>query len=59
MVFQEYYHQIKEIQQRIIRLEEEIRLQATDGIHAPTIQALQALRGVAHITAVSITAERP
>jgi transposase len=57
VVFQEYYHQIKEIQQRIIRLEEEIKIQATDSIHAPTIQALQTLRGVALITATSIAAE--
>lgn len=57
VVFQEYYHQIKELEQRILRLEEEIRLQATEGIHAPTIQALQALRGVALITATSIVAE--
>jgi transposase len=57
VVFQEYYHQLKEIEQRIRRLEEEIRLQATEGAHAPTIQALQSLRGVALITATSITAE--
>lgn len=57
VVFQEYYHQIKEIQQRILRLEEEIRIQATDSVHAPIIQALQALRGVALITATSIAAE--
>ena len=57
VVFQEYYHQIKEIQQLILRLEEEIRIQATDSIHAPIIQALQALRGVALITATSLAAE--
>ena len=57
VVFQEYYHQLKEIEQRILRLEEEIKLQATEGVHAPTIQALQALRGVALITATSIVAE--
>lgn len=57
VVFREYYHQVKEIQQRILRLEEEIKVQATEGIHAPTIQALQALRGVALITATSIVAE--
>lgn len=57
VVFQEYYHQIKELEQRILRLEEEIRLQATEGIYATTIQALQALRGVALITATSIVAE--
>ncbi len=57
VVFQEYYHQIKELEQRILRLEEEIRVQATVGVHAPTIQALQALRGVALITATSLVAE--
>ncbi len=57
VVFQEYYHQLKELEQRILRLEEEIKLQATEGVHAPTIQALQALRGVALITATSLAAE--
>jgi len=57
VVFQEYYHQLKELEQRILRLEEEIKIQATQGIHAPTIQALQALRGVALITATSLVAE--
>jgi transposase len=57
LVFQEYYHQIKEIEQRILRLEEEIRLQATEGVQAPAIQALQTLRGVALVTATSIVAE--
>ncbi|MGP7819810.1 IS110 family transposase [Niallia sp. 01092] len=57
VVFQEYYHQLKEVEQRILRLEEEIKLQATEGVHAPTIQALQALRGVALITATSLVAE--
>ncbi|WP_226671362.1 IS110 family transposase [Metabacillus litoralis] len=57
MVFQEYYHQIKELEQRILRLEKEIKVEATEGIHAPTIQALQSLRGVALITATSLVAE--
>lgn len=57
VVFQEYYHQLKELGQRILRLEEEISLQATEGIHAHKIQALQSLRGVALITATSIVAE--
>ncbi|MRX57078.1 IS110 family transposase [Bacillus idriensis] len=57
VVFQEYYHQLKEIEQRILRLEKEIGIQAKEGIHAPTIQALQALRGVALITATSLVAE--
>jgi transposase len=57
LVFQEYYHQIKELEQRIIRLEEEIRVQATESVHAPVIQVLQSLRGVALITATSLAAE--
>jgi transposase len=57
VVFQEYYHQLKELEQRILRLEEEIKLQATEGAHAPTIQALQGLRGIALITATSLVAE--
>lgn len=57
VVFQEYYHQLKELEQRIVRLEEDINLQATEGIHAPVIQALQTLRGVALITATSLVAE--
>ncbi|MBY0149502.1 IS110 family transposase [Neobacillus niacini] len=57
IVFQEYYHHLQEIEQRIKRLEEEINLQATEGIHAPMIQALKTLRGVAVITATSLVAE--
>lgn len=57
VVFQEYYHHLQEIEQRIKRLEEEIEIQATEGLHAPVIQALQALRGVATITATSLVAE--
>ncbi len=57
VVFQEYYHQLKELEQRIVRLEKEIRIEANEGVHAPKIQALQALRGVALVTATSMVAE--
>lgn len=57
LTFQEYYHQLQELEQRIQRFEEEIKSQANEGVHAPTIQALQSLRGVALITAVSLAAE--
>ena len=57
IVFQEYYYQLQEIEQRIKRLEKEIDIQATEGLHAPVIQALQSLRGVATITATSLVAE--
>lgn len=57
IVFQEYYYQLQEIEQRIKRLEKEIDIQSTEGLHAPVIQALQSLRGVATITATSLVAE--
>ncbi|WP_191559221.1 IS110 family RNA-guided transposase [Metabacillus idriensis] len=57
VVFQEYYHQLKELKQRILRLEEEINIHAKEGIHAEKVQALQSLRGIALITATSIVAE--
>ncbi|WP_345244492.1 IS110 family transposase [Pontibacillus salipaludis] len=57
VVFREYYHQLKELEQRLLRLEEEIRNQAEEGVHAPMIQALQSLRGVALVTAASLVAE--
>lgn len=57
IVFQEYLHHLQEIELRIQRLEEEIRIQSTDSVHAPVIQALQTLRGVALITATAIVAE--
>lgn len=57
IVFQEYLHHIQEIEQRVKRLEEEIQIQATEGVRAPIIQALQSLRGVALITATSLVAE--
>lgn len=57
VVFQEYYQQLLEIEQRIQRFEKEIEKQAEDSYHAPMIQALQVLRGVAVITATSLVAE--
>lgn len=55
--FQEYLHAIDEIEGRIKRLEAEIHVQATESVHAPVIQALQVLRGVAEVTAASMVAE--
>lgn len=57
MVFEEYRHYLLEIQQRVARLEKEIQAQAEEGYHAPMIQALQTLRGVAVITATALVAE--
>nr|CDQ31673.1 Transposase IS116/IS110/IS902 family protein [Virgibacillus halodenitrificans] len=57
VVFQEYVQQLIEYQQRIKILEEEIKEQAENGVHAPLIQKLMTLRGVAIITATSLAAE--
>ncbi|MGJ7923313.1 IS110 family transposase, partial [Neobacillus sp. LXY-4] len=57
VVFQEYLQNLNEVEQRIKRLEEEIEAQAVEGVHAPMIQTLQCLRGVATITATSLVAE--
>lgn len=57
ITFQEYGHQIDEIEARIKRLEQEMHVQATESSHAPVIQALQTLRGVAEVTAMTLVAE--
>ncbi|MGY0695040.1 IS110 family RNA-guided transposase [Virgibacillus sp. FSP13] len=57
VAYQEYLQQLKEYQQRIKILEQEIEDQAKAGVHAPMIQALMTLRGVAVITATSLVAE--
>ena len=57
LTFQEYYHQLQELEQRIQRFEEEINRQATEGVRAPVIQVLQSLRGIATLTAISLVAE--
>jgi transposase len=57
VAFEEYHHQLVEIEQRVARMEKEIQSQAEEGFHAPMIQALQVLRGVAVITATALVAE--
>lgn len=57
VAFQEYLQHLNEVEQRVKRLESEIETQATEGVHAPMIQVLQCLRGVATITATSLVAE--
>jgi transposase len=57
LVFQEYLHHLDEIEGRLKRLEEEIHIQATESEHAPVIQALQTLRGVAEVIATTLVAE--
>ena len=57
MVFEEYVHTLDEIELRLQRLEKAIHEEITNSEHAPMITALQTLRGVKEITAVTIVAE--
>ncbi|WP_233095887.1 IS110 family transposase [Alicyclobacillus sp. SO9] len=54
---QEYLHAIIVIAQRIERLEKEIHELAMKSPHKPVIQALQTLRGVKELTAVTLVVE--
>jgi transposase len=53
----EYRQTLEEIQQRMTRYEREIETLAQTSPHAPTIGALQAMRGVKLITAATIVSE--
>lgn len=57
IVFQEYLHTLDEIEQRLERLEKAIHTEAMGSEHAPVIEALQTLRGVKEITAVTLVVE--
>jgi transposase len=57
VVFAEYRQSLEEIQQRVSRFEDEIETLAQTTVHAPTIAALQAMRGVKLITAATIVSE--
>nr|WP_277539430.1 IS110 family transposase [Cohnella rhizosphaerae] len=57
MTFQEYRQSIWETKERIKRYEKQIEEQAALSEQAPVVQALQALRGVATVTAVTLSSE--
>ena len=57
LVFSEYRHNLVEIGQRIERLESELATLARSSPHARTIAALQAMRGIKLITAVTVVSE--
>ena len=57
IAFEEYRYAEREMVRRLERLEAEIHTWATEGEHAPVIQALQALKGVREVTAVTLVAE--
>jgi len=56
-VLAEYIHAIQEERQRLERLENRMALEAEQGPRAALIRALQTLRGVALVTAVTLVAE--
>ena len=57
MVFQEYVRAVSEHQERLQRLETELREQVQGWRLAPVVQALQAMRGVQFTVAVTLIAE--
>ncbi|TDF87332.1 IS110 family transposase, partial [Paenibacillus piri] len=57
IVFQEYLHQLDELDERMKRFESEIHRQAEASSKAPVIQALQCFRGIAELTAVTLVIE--
>lgn len=57
VVFQEYIDAVHECSERIARINEQLQKVASEWRWAPTVKALQALRGVSLITAVITVAE--
>ena len=57
IAFQEYLDAVHECSERIVRINEQIQQVATAWRWAPTVKALQALRGVSLLTAVITVAE--
>jgi transposase len=57
IVFQKYVRAVTEHTERLRRLEQELHDQVTTWRLAPVVEALQALRGVQFIVAVTIVAE--
>lgn len=57
IVHKEYLHWIFECEQRLVRIDEALAQQASQGSLASVVRALQSLRGIALVHAVSIAAE--
>jgi transposase len=57
IVLQDYIHAVQSAEQRVIKLVEQIRDLLPSWSLAPIVQALQAMRGVALIVAVTVAAE--
>lgn len=57
IAFREHLHAVYECEQRLKRLEDAILEETLNGSHANIIQAVQSLRGIAHLTAITLVAE--
>jgi transposase len=57
IVLQDYIHAVEDAEKRIVRLVEQIEQLFTDWSMAPVVTAIQAMRGVAFINAITIVAE--
>lgn len=57
VVLREYLRAIEQAEERVRRLEQELAQATTTSAHAAVIAALQALRGVGLVTAVTLVAE--
>ena len=57
IVLQDYIHAIQDAEQRVARLAEQITALLPNWSLAPVVQALQAMRGVGQIVAVTVAAE--
>lgn len=56
-MLQDYIHAVQDAERRVIRLAEQITALLPSWSLAPIVQALQAMRGVGQIVAVTVTAE--
>lgn len=57
IVMQDYIHAIEDAERRVIRLVEQIEMLLEHWSMAPVVKAIQAMRGVAFVNAVTIVAE--
>jgi transposase len=57
IVMQDYIHAVEDAEKRIIRLVEQIEMLLEHWSMAPVVKAIQAMRGVAFVNAVTIVAE--
>ena len=57
IVLQDYIHAVEDAERRVIRLAEQIGALLPSWSLAPVVQALQAMRGVGQIVAVTVAAE--